>query len=168
MFPLLVKVPALASEATVPLFVPVAETKFCTLPAIPPCWIAKVALFVTPATVPLTAKLPEFTVEVPKTWPPAPIVADPPSTPNVPPIKPLLESVPLVVAFPVMFPLLVKIPALASEATVPLFVPVAENKFCTLPAIPPCWIAKMALLVTPATVPLTAKLPEFTVEVPKT
>ena len=83
-------------------------------------------------------------------------------------MRPLLVSVPLVAAFPVIFPLFVKIPAFANEATVPLFVPVAPTRLATLPAIPPCWIVKVALLLTPATVPLTFKVPLVIVEVPTT
>jgi hypothetical protein len=168
MFPLLVKVPAFANEATVPLLVAIALARLFTLPALPPCWTVKVALLVTPATVPLTSKVPALTVVVPETWPPTPTVADPLSTPNVPPIRPVLESVPLVVAFPVMFPLLVKVPAFANEAAVPLFVAIAPARLLTLPALPPCWMVKVALLLTPATVPLTTKLPESTVEAPVT
>ena len=137
----------------------VAPTRLFTLPAIPPCWIVKVALLETPATVPRTSKVPALIVEVPKIWPPTPTVANPPSTPNVPPIKPVLASVPLVVAFPVMFPLLVKVPAFANEVTVPLFVAVAPPRLFTLPAIPSCWMVKAALFVTPPTEPSTTSVP---------
>ena len=166
MFPLLVKVPAFTRQAAVPLFVAIASARLLTLPALPPCWMVKVALLVTPATVPLTSKMPAFTVVVPETWPPNPTVADPLSTPNVPPIRPVLESVPLVVTLPVMFPLLVKVPAFANEAAVPLFVAIAPARLFTLPALPPCWMVKVALLVTPATVPLTFSMPAFTVVPP--
>jgi hypothetical protein len=65
-----------------------------------------------------------------------------------------------------MFPLLVKVPAFANEATVPLFVAIAPAELLTLPATPPDSTVKLALLLTAATVPLTDNVPALTVVPP--
>ena len=137
-----------------------------TAPATPLLWTVKFELLLTFATVPLTSNVPAVTVEVPTTCPLAPTVAVPPLTPKVPPIRPSLVSMPLVVVLSVIFPLFVKLPAFASEATVPAFVPLAPTLLVIAPTVPPLRTVKIALLLTDPTPPLTSSVPSSTVVPP--